>query len=106
MINLRDRRLRLGMTMKDVADRVGVSESAVSRWETGDVDNMKRDKILLLANALQISPIDLLDCNSLVAIPVDNKSDNLDEVIVRYSNLSDEHKGVVLGLLRALGGTT
>ncbi len=106
MINLRDRRLRLGMTMKDVADRVGVSESAVSRWETGDVDNMKRDKILLLANALQISPIDLLDCNSLVAIPVDNKSDNLDEVIVRYSNLSDEHKDMVLGLLRALGGTT
>lgn len=106
MINIRDRRLRLGMTMKDVADKVGVSESAVSRWETGDVDNMKRDKILLLANALQISPIDLLDCNSLVAIPVNSKNGNLDEVIVRYSNLSDEHKDMVLGLLRALGGAS
>lgn len=104
MINIRDRRLQLGLTMKDIADMVGVSESAVSRWETGDIDNMRRDRIVKLANVLQVSPIDLLDCNTLVAIPVGQQNGNIDEVIVRYSNLSDDNKKTVLNLLRALGG--
>lgn len=103
MINIRDRRIQLGMTMKDVAKIVGVSESAVCRWETGDIDNMRRDKIVKLAKALQISPVDLLDYTTLVAIPTSHKNGNLDEVIVRYSKLSDSDKETVLRLLRALG---
>lgn len=104
MINIRDRRLQLGLTIKDVAEHVGVSESAVSRWETGDIDNMRRDRIVKLANVLQISPVDLLDCNTHVAVPIEHKNGNLDEVIVRYSNLSLSDKDTVLRLLRALGG--
>ena len=44
------------MTLKEVADAVGVSEATVSRWESGDIENMKRDKIKKLADALLISP--------------------------------------------------
>lgn len=53
---LRNKRIDLGLTMKDVAARVGVSEATISRWESGDIENMKRDKIAALAKALQISP--------------------------------------------------
>ena len=53
---LKNRRLELGLTMKQVADIVGVSEATVSRWESGDIENMRRDKIVLLANALKMSP--------------------------------------------------
>ena len=53
---LRDRRIELGLTMKDVAQRTCVSEATVSRWESGDIENMKRDKIAALARALSISP--------------------------------------------------
>lgn len=33
------RRLELDMTMKELAQKVGVSEGTVSRWESGDIAN-------------------------------------------------------------------
>ena len=53
---LRDRRQELGLTMKEVADKVGVSEGTISRWESGEIANMRRDKIISLASALQLTP--------------------------------------------------
>lgn len=61
---LKTRRKELGLTMLDVAKKVGVSEATVSRWESGDISNMKRDKIVLLANALKISPNLIIEENS------------------------------------------
>lgn len=55
------RREELGMSQVDLAKVVGVSKASVCRWESGDISNMKRDKIQKLADALRISPIDLLD---------------------------------------------
>lgn len=53
---LKDRRIELGLTMLQVAKKTGVSEATISRWESGDIANMRRDKIVSLANALQVSP--------------------------------------------------
>ena len=53
---LKMRRLELGLTLAEVAKMVGVSEATVSRWETGNIANMKRSRIALLAKALQVSP--------------------------------------------------
>lgn len=53
---IRNRRVELGLTMKQVADKVGVSEATISRWESGEIANMRRDKIVLLADALGMSP--------------------------------------------------
>lgn len=53
---LKDRRLELQLTLEDVAKRVGVSPATISRWESGDIANMRRDRIAALAEALQISP--------------------------------------------------
>lgn len=53
---LSERRKELGYTMKDVAKLVGVSEATISRWESGDIANMRRDRISKLADALKISP--------------------------------------------------
>ncbi len=55
-IIIKNRRLELGLTMLDLAKKVGVSEGTVSRWESGDIANMKRDKIVALAKALNLSP--------------------------------------------------
>lgn len=52
-----DRRTALSLTQKDVADYVGVSEATVSRWESGHIDNMRRDRIAKLAKILRISPL-------------------------------------------------
>lgn len=53
---IKNRRIELGLTLLDVAKYVGVSEATVSRWESGDIANMKRDKISLLAEVLRIFP--------------------------------------------------
>lgn len=53
---LTDRRKELGLTMKQVAKAVGVSEATISRWEGGQIANMKRDKIAAYAAALRVNP--------------------------------------------------
>lgn len=53
---LADRRIELGLTQKEVAEAVGVTEATVSRWESGTIANMRRDKINLLAKALHATP--------------------------------------------------
>lgn len=57
MNNLKDRRIELGLTMKQVADYVGVSEATVSRWESGNIANMKRSRIQALSEILKLSPV-------------------------------------------------
>lgn len=52
---LADRRKALGLTQKEVADYIGVSEATVSRWESGTIANMRRDRIVLYAKILQTS---------------------------------------------------
>lgn len=51
---IKARRIDLGLTMKEIADKVGVSEGTVSRWESGNISNMKRDKVAALAKILKI----------------------------------------------------
>ena len=53
---LKSRREELDLTLKDIAEQCGVSESTVSRWESGDIENMKRNRIMALATALKLSP--------------------------------------------------
>lgn len=61
---LKNRRKDLGLTMLEVAQKVGVSEATVSRWESGDIANMRRDKIVLLANALNVPPSFIMESES------------------------------------------
>lgn len=53
---LKSRRLEKGLTMKEVADAVGVSEGTISRYESGDIANMKRSSIVALSRVLDIPP--------------------------------------------------
>lgn len=54
---IKGRRLDLELTLQEVADIVGVSKSTVQKWESGNIENMRRDKIALLAKALNVSPL-------------------------------------------------
>lgn len=54
---LKERRLQLGLTIKQIADAVGVNEATVSRWESGKINSMRRDKIYALSKVLDIDPM-------------------------------------------------
>lgn len=78
---IKNRRTELHLTLEDVAKCVRVSPATVSRWESGDIANMRRDKIALLSSVLQISPMVLMgweDENGL-KIPLQVIDSNTDE---------------------------
>lgn len=61
MINLKERRKELGLTMRQVADMVGVSEATISRYESGHILHMGEDKIKRYAKALQVPGSSFID---------------------------------------------
>lgn len=69
---IRNKRIELGMTMKELADKIGVSEAAVSRWESGDIVNIRRDKIEKLSKALDVPPAVLMGWETKVSSKKDD----------------------------------
>ncbi len=64
MINIYKRRKELNLTLEEIARVIGVSKSTVKKWEAGYIKNMRRDKIVKLATALNVSPIEILNIDS------------------------------------------
>ena len=88
---IKERRLQLNMTMLDVAKKAGVSEGTISRWESGDIANMRRDKIVALANALQISPGVIMGWEELPTVRLTEK----EELVVRkYRENPQMHEAI------------
>lgn len=57
---LRQRRTELGYTLLEIADRMGVSEATVQRWECGNIKTLRQGRISQLATILQCSPAFLM----------------------------------------------
>lgn len=58
--NIRELRKAKHLTLEELADKVGTSRQNVHRYETGEVTNIPYDKIILLANALGVTPGQLM----------------------------------------------
>lgn len=52
-----NRRQELNLSLTQIAQKVGVSVSTVARWESGNIANMRRDRIYEYAKILQVSPL-------------------------------------------------
>jgi len=50
----------LNLTLEEIGNYVGVGKSTVKKWESGNIKNMRRDKIQKLAEILQLSPAYLM----------------------------------------------
>lgn len=74
---IKTRREQLELTQQQVADYVGVSKSAVSRWESGDVANMGIDKLSKLSEVLSVSPLDIINETELTLKVVPNKNNTV-----------------------------
>ena len=53
---IRQARKAAGLTQKELAEKVGVKFSAIHKYETGMIVNLKRETIAELAKALDVSP--------------------------------------------------
>ena len=81
------RREELGLTQEELANAVGVTKGSISRWESGDISNMRRDRIQKLAESLKVSPIALLadETEGLKENATDNDAGRK-EVFISYSH--------------------
>lgn len=96
---LKSQRIKLGLTLKDIANSVGVSEATVSRWESGDIDNMRRDRIYKLAQVLEISPLIIL---GIEPKPEDPKKQNSERFLELLEPLSEEQKEKLYEIMKTL----
>lgn len=60
---LKQRRKELGLTLAQIADAMNVTEATVQRWESGNIKNIRYDKIGKLAEVLRVSPALLMGWN-------------------------------------------
>mgnify|MGYP000041541760 FL=1 len=72
---IKHKRLLLGYTQEELARKIGITKSTLSKWESGFIKNMKRDKLELLAAALEISPLELISTTSAPVVAQGDKED-------------------------------
>lgn len=94
-INLKARRKELKLTLLQIAEHVGVSEATVSRWENGNIANMKRDKIYKLSQILMINPSEIIGFEEI--------NENLDFKTIKFMNdylkLNNSQKEIVENII-------
>lgn len=102
---IRDLRALHGLTLEQVAQQVGVGRSTIRKWETGMIENMRRDKIAKLAAALHTTPGYLMGWEDNPApsftvkeVSSDYSQDEL-ELIRKYRCLDERGKSAVLNVL-------
>lgn len=53
---MKERRIELGLSYQDMADKTGMSKSSIQRYETGGIANIPLHRLKDIASALKVSP--------------------------------------------------
>lgn len=57
---IKERRIAMGLTQEELAEKLGLQKSAIAKYENGRVENIKRSTIQNMANILHCKPSYLL----------------------------------------------
>lgn len=57
---MKELRIEQGLTLKQIADKIGVSEATVQRWESGNIKSLRQGRIAMLAEILHTTPSHLM----------------------------------------------
>jgi transcriptional regulator with XRE-family HTH domain len=98
-------RKKNNMTLEEVGSIVGVGKSTVRKWETGEIANMRRDKIAKLAEALHTTPAYLIgwDESNEKSVPVSEDALSYEEevLIELFRRIPSESRPLVLSMIKA-----
>lgn len=83
--NIKQLRLARGMTQEELANRLGVKKSAISKYEKGHVVNLKRSTIEKLAIALNVQP------TTIMGWTIDSESEEVKEFIEKVKKMSPDN---------------
>lgn len=105
---LKMRRKELSLTLKEIADRMGVTEATVQRWESGNIKNLRHERITKLAEILDTTPACLMGWDELPDIMLDKKMQDDPNLVVgriyeciQNSNLSYAELANITGIAKS-----
>lgn len=91
---IRYHRKMLGLTQTEFGERLGVKKNAVSKWETGRVEDIPASKIKMMADLFQVPPSYLIDDES--RFTVEN------ELIQIVKQIPEEQQKLILQLVKGM----
>ena len=103
---IKQARIAKGLTQEELGNMVGLQKSAIAKYESGRVVNIKRSTLQKLAKALDLRGSDLvIESNPQEAAELGARvllDDELMSVIEQYYTLSDENQKMIRDLIRGL----
>lgn len=101
---IKERRIALGLTLVELASKVGVRDATIQRYESGEIKNIKKSTVAKLAEALNTTPsylmgweeetFDIYSIPNIIPIPKTKKIPLIGEIacgtpILAEQNISD-----------------
>jgi repressor LexA len=83
------------MTLEELAKFVGVSKQTIQRYEIGQITNIPSDRIEKMANALSVSPSELMGWKT-------EKTEAKDELSELIKLLPKDKQNIAIKILRSL----
>lgn len=103
---IKQRRLELGLTVDDLAEKIGKSRATIYRYENGDIENMPTPILEPLAKALDTTPADLMGWQSSSISSLHNNihCENIaeSELVLSYRKLNKPNQSKVLTYSKSL----
>lgn len=102
---IRQKRLELGLTQEELANKLGLQKSAIAKYENGRVTNIKRGTIQLMSDLFQVSPswlMGLSEDSSEAMIKGSIRAEEDLAHIKKYYLLSHEKRQIVDNLIDQL----
>ena len=102
-----DRRDQLKMTQQELADRIGVNRSTLSRYESGTYKKIPYDVMLRLSSALNATEDYLfgkVDDPQAVQFPVSPDEQLEQRLLFFFRRLSGDQKEAVVKMIGLIGG--
>ena len=93
---LKKRRSDLGLTLLEIANRMGVSEATVQRWESGNIKSLRHGRLTQLAEILQVPPAELMGWDNSNDYGFSEKTI---EIAKSFEQLDDADQNYVRGVI-------
>ena len=100
---IKERRIALNLTLAQVADRLGIQEATMQRYESGAIKNLKHETVVKLADILYCHPAYLMGwLDTPNGTPVGVEPEPFDEGIELYKRLDVVDKAEIRGTIKQM----
>ena len=104
--NIEQARKQAGLTMEELAKKIGVTKATIHKYESGNITNIKYDRIIDLANACGVNPEVIMGWENQKEtadnIKVLMKDPSLKRLVSYYVKASDKDKEALISFMELL----